>query len=63
MHCPSMFREERQEVLHGLMSAHPLATLITSGSDGLVANLIPFSLHEGGERDTARPPSTGKQAA
>lgn len=54
MHCPSMFREERQEVLHGLMSAHPLATLITSGSDGLVANLIPFSLHEGGERGILR---------
>lgn len=49
MHCPSMFKEERLEVLHGLMSAHPLATLITSGSDGLIANLIPFSLHYGGD--------------
>lgn len=49
MHCPRMFREERLEVLHGLMTAHPLATLITVGSDGLMANLIPFSLHEGGD--------------
>lgn len=49
MHCPSMFREERLDVLHGLMSAHPLATLITSDSDGLIANLVPFSLHDGGD--------------
>lgn len=49
MHCPSLFREERLEVLHGLMTAHPLATLVTAGSSGLMANLIPFSLHEGGD--------------
>lgn len=49
MHCPSLFKEERQEVLHGLMTAHPLATLITAGSGGLMVNLIPFSLHEGGD--------------
>ncbi|GAA4417011.1 transcriptional regulator [Advenella faeciporci] len=49
MHCPSLFREERMEILHGLISAHPLATLVTSGSGGLMANLIPFSLHEGGD--------------
>lgn len=47
MHCPGLFREERMEILHGLISAHPLATLITFGSGGLMANLIPFSLHEG----------------
>ncbi|MFN3735191.1 FMN-binding negative transcriptional regulator [Comamonas testosteroni] len=48
MHCPSLFKEERLDVLHGLMTAHPLATLTTAGSGGLMANLIPFSLHEGG---------------
>ena len=54
MHCPSMFREERQDVLHGLIRAHPLATLITAGSNGLLANLIPFSLHDGGEHGLLR---------
>ncbi len=49
MHCPSVFREERLDVLHGLLAAHPLATLITSGSGGLMANLIPFALHDGGD--------------
>lgn len=48
MHCPKVFREERLDVIHGLMRAHPLATLITAGGGGLVANLIPFSLHDGG---------------
>ena len=45
MHCPAMFREERIEVLQQLIRHHPLATLITSGSHGLSANLIPFTLH------------------
>ncbi|GGX95016.1 FMN-binding negative transcriptional regulator [Massilia dura] len=54
MHCPTTFREERLEALHGLMRAYPLATLITAGSDGLVANLVPFSLHDGGERGILR---------
>lgn len=54
MHCPSMFREQRLDVLHGLISAHPLATLITAGSNGLMANLIPFSLHNGGEHGILR---------
>ena len=54
MHCPSMFREERLNVLHDLISAHPLATLITAGSNGLMANLIPFTLHVGGEHGILR---------
>lgn len=54
MHCPSMFREERLDVLHRLMTQHPLATLITVGSNGLMANLIPFSLHSGGEQGILR---------
>lgn len=49
MHCPSIFREERLEILHGVITAHPLATLITAGSNGLMANLIPFVLHDGGK--------------
>lgn len=54
MHCPPMFREERLDVLHGLITAHPLATLITAGSNGLMANLIPFTLHVGGESGILR---------
>lgn len=54
MHCPSMFKEERLDVLHNLISAHPLATLITAGSNGLMANLIPFTLHVGGEHGILR---------
>lgn len=49
MHCPKVFREERLDALHGLMTSHPLATLIAVGREGLIANLIPFSLHEGGQ--------------
>jgi transcriptional regulator len=49
MHCPNPFREQRLEVLHDLMRTHPLATLVTVGAGGLAANLVPFSLHEGGE--------------
>lgn len=54
MHCPDHFREERLEILHALMRAHPLATLVTSGAGGLMANLVPFSLHPGGERGILR---------
>lgn len=54
MHCPSMFREKRLDVLHDLITAHPLATLITAGSNGLMANLIPFTLHVGGEHGILR---------
>ena len=54
MHCPALFKEERLDVLHGLMTAHPLATLITTGTGGLMANLVPFSLHDGGDYGTLR---------
>jgi transcriptional regulator len=49
MHCQSAFREERLEILHDLITAHPLATLITAGSNGLMANLIPFTFHDDGK--------------
>ena len=44
MYRPSAFREDRLETLHALIEAHPLATLVTAGSDGLNANLLPFTL-------------------
>lgn len=52
MYQPSAFREERLEVLHALIRAHPLATLITAGSGGLIANLVPFILADAGDRGT-----------
>ena len=48
MYRPPHFREDRLDVLHALMRAHPLATLVTAGPEGLVANHIPFLIEEGG---------------
>lgn len=44
MYNPVHFREERIEVLHQLIREQSLATLITLGKDGLVANHIPLIL-------------------
>ncbi|MBS0579193.1 MAG: FMN-binding negative transcriptional regulator [Proteobacteria bacterium] len=44
MYCPSLFREDRLEVQHALIREHPLGLLISSGSSGLLANLLPFIL-------------------
>lgn len=54
MYQPSTFREERLEVMHALIRAHPLATLITTGAGGLIANLVPFTLADAGEKGTLR---------
>jgi transcriptional regulator len=45
MYSPSQFEETRVEVLHGLIRAHPLGTLVTLGKSGLEANHIPFEVH------------------
>jgi transcriptional regulator len=42
MYQPSHFREDRIEVQHGLIRAHPLGLLISAGPGGLMANAIPF---------------------
>lgn len=44
MYQPPHFIETRQDVLHGLIRAHPLGLLISNGTDGPVANAIPFLL-------------------
>lgn len=44
MYLPKHFEEKRPERLHGFIAAHPLGLLITHGSDGVVANPIPFLL-------------------
>jgi len=44
MYQPPHFKETRQDVLHGLIRAHPLGLLISNGADGPVANALPFLL-------------------
>lgn len=44
MYIPSHFEETRPDVLHALMRAHPLATVVTLSSSGLVANHLPLHL-------------------
>jgi transcriptional regulator len=45
MYTPSSFVEDRLEVQHALMRAHPLATLVVAGSMELTADLVPFVLY------------------
>lgn len=42
MYEVAAFREERVAVMHALMKAHPLATLVVSTANGLEANHIPM---------------------
>jgi transcriptional regulator len=44
MYQPAHFREDRLDVQHALVRAHPLGLLISNASDGLNANPIPFVL-------------------
>lgn len=44
MYIPKQFEEPRVEVLHELVRASPLATLVTHSSSGLNANHIPLHL-------------------
>ena len=55
MYQPAHFREDRIEVQHDFIRVHPLGLLITSGSGGLQANLIPFLIYaDASERGTLR---------
>jgi len=52
---PSHFKVEDRAALHGVIAAHPLGLLVTSGEGGLQANAIPFALHRDlGEHGTLR---------
>ncbi len=42
MYIPAAFKEERPERMVELVRAHPLATLVTIGSEGLVASHLPM---------------------
>jgi transcriptional regulator len=44
MYLPKHFAETDVGVMHELMRAHPLATVVTQGADGLEANHIPLHL-------------------
>ena len=55
MYQPPHFREDRPEVQHALIRAHPLGLLITAGPAGLLANLFPFLLDaDGSEKGMLR---------
>lgn len=55
MYLPSAFREDRIEVQHALIRAHPLGLLITAGPAGLLANPFPFLVDaEGSQKGTLR---------
>ena len=42
MYCPAHFREDRPEVLAALIERYPLATVVTSGPEGLGADHVPM---------------------
>ncbi|BBP97873.1 transcriptional regulator [Burkholderia sp. SFA1] len=42
MYLPAHFEENRAEVLHALIAAHPFGALVTHGAAGLDANHVPF---------------------
>ena len=44
MYQPPHFREDRLDVQHALIRAHPLALLVTVGDAGIEANPLPFLL-------------------
>lgn len=44
MYAPAHFIEQRLDVLHALIHAHPLGTLVTHDDDGLCADHIPFEI-------------------
>jgi transcriptional regulator len=46
MYEPSHFKVEDRDALHGVIRAHPLGLLVTSGTGGLMANPVPFILHD-----------------
>src|SRR5260370_2331693 len=44
MYLPAHFRQDKLDVLHRFIGLHSLATLVTLGPDGLMANHIPLIL-------------------
>ena len=46
MYQPPHFREERIDVLQGLIRANPFGAIVTYGADGLTANHVPFIIDD-----------------
>lgn len=44
MYIPQSFKEDRLEILHGLMRSHPLGLLVSNGEPGPLATSLPFHL-------------------
>lgn len=44
MYLPAQFKESRVSVIHDLICAHPLGTLVTVDSSGLNGNHMPFEI-------------------
>ena len=69
MYLPLAFREDRLDVQHGLIRAHPLATLLAVGPDGVPhADHVPFLLADIGPFGTlqghvARPNASARETA
>jgi len=42
LYIPPYFKEDRIDVLHGLIQRHSLAALVTLGPDGFIANHVPL---------------------
>lgn len=47
MYQPAHHREDRLDVQQALIESHPLGLLISNGTEGLLANAIPFILKRG----------------
>ncbi len=55
MYIPAAFKEDRIDLMHELMRAHPLGLLISHGPGGLLATPVPFvSYAEAGGQGTLR---------
>jgi len=48
MYIPASFRENRLDVMHDFMRAHPFGLLVSSGAGGLQATPLPFLLEADG---------------
>jgi len=51
MFTPANLKEDRVEVLHSLITQHPLGAMVTCGEDGPSADHIPFILHDDGSEN------------
>lgn len=54
MYQVPQFKEDRIEAMHALIRANPLGLLISRGAGEIVANPIPFLLHDEGDKGVLR---------